>query len=512
MIHPHGTQIMPIQSLHKLPVQPSKLPPVVAKQPRRRSWFWWKVSAALLVVIISFIGLVGYRLLAAVNTTTNENKKVSVLTQLGHLVGNRDAMLKGEAEDRINILLLGIGGEGHEGALLTDTIILASVKPSTGQVSMLSIPRDLAVDLPQYGIRKINNANAFGKQINYVGGGEQLTVDVVSKITGQTIQYFGRIDFAGFKKIVDDLGGININVANAFTDYEYPNNNFGYQTITFKTGGQKMNGDLALKFARSRHGNNGEGSDFARSRRQQLILEGIRGKAFSLGTVINPVKIGSVLSSLGSHTRTNMEVWELLRLVRMVKSASGDAITNRVLDTGTDGPLKNTTGIDGAYLLEPKAGFQNFTAVKAIAAGIFDHAAIQQDAAEIVIVDASGVAGTGKKIADILETIGYAKPTVDASKPKNPLTTTLVIDQTGGMNPATFRTLRSYFGLYNQRTELTPLDIEGFLNVNGISNNNINAAANANLAPSTADAEIVIILGRDVTTAQLAKVKLSPST
>ena len=158
---------MPIQSLHTKRLPIPKEVPVVAPQPRRRSWFWWKIGIALFVVIIGFIGLVGYRLVAAVNTTTNDNKKVSVLTQIGNLVGNRDALLKGEAEDRVNILLLGIGGEGHEGALLTDTIILASVQPSTGKVSMLSIPRDLAVELPQYGIRKINNANAFGKQLDY---------------------------------------------------------------------------------------------------------------------------------------------------------------------------------------------------------------------------------------------------------------------------------------------------------------------------------------------------------
>lgn len=496
---------MPIQPLQtkSSPAQTSSEespPPAVRPKKRRSSWFWWKVSIALVLTLVVFAGALGYRILAAVNTTTNGNQRVSVLTQLGHLVANRDAQLKGEAQDRVNILLLGIGGAGHEGPLLTDTIILASVKPSTGSVSLLSIPRDLAVEIPPYGIRKINNANAFGKQLDYPGGGEQLVVDVVSRVMNQPIQYFARIDFSGFKEIVDNLGGINITVEKSFSDYEYPTNDFGYQTVTFKAGEQKMNGDTALKFVRSRHGNNGEGSDFARSRRQQLVLEAIRGKAFSLGTIINPVKIGSTLSSLGNHTRTNLEVWELLRLARLVKDATGSNLVSRVLDSSPTGPLKNTTGLDGAFLLEPKIGFQDFRAVKLIAQNVFDTDTIATEAATILIIDQTGKSGSGRLAAEILESAGYPEPSVQVNRDDQALATTAVIDDGSGRRPVTLRTLRTFFGL-TQAAGLDPFDLQTFL-----GNLNRNVPTNANV---DATANIIILLGQDFLTSAPANNILS---
>ncbi len=464
--------------------------PVRAQHTAKRSVYWWKISGALVGVIIVFVLLIGYRILSAVNTAGNGNKKISVFAQLGHLVSNRDAELRGESSDRINVLLLGIGGEGHDGPLLTDTIMVASIKPSTRQVALLSIPRDLAVDIPRYGVRKINSANAFGKDLNYPGGGEQFALDIVSKTLGIPIHYYARIDFAGFKEVIDALGGITINVERGFTDSQYPTANFGYQTVRFSSGAQHMSGATALTFVRSRHGTNGEGSDFARSRRQQLVLEGLRDKALSLGTIINPVKIGNVLGSLGNHTRTNLEVWEMLRLGRLASGVSKDDIITNVLDSSVPaGFLKNVTGIDGAFLLMPKDG--TFKAIQTFAKDLFLAQPLRQEDVRVVIRDETGRSGTAKAVGSSLESFGFPAPTIDTSARANADSVTSIIDYTNGQKAHALRVLQDYLGVtaISSKTLSSDAPLPSYFR-----NSNVNAKA----APSPETVDFVVTLGKDM--------------
>ncbi len=493
---------MPIPRLHKQQPSSPAPPPTEPVRPRT-SLYWWKIGGAFALALIGFVGLLGYRLLAAVNTTTDSNARVSVFTQIGRLVANRDAQLPGEGDDRINVLLLGIGGPGHEGPLLTDTIILASVKPSTGQIALLSIPRDLAVEIPGYGTRKINNANAFGKDIRYPGGGEQLTADLVEKITGQTVHHFVRIDFAGFADIVNNLGGITVSVERSFVDRQYPTANFGVETIRFTAGQQTMDGATALKFVRSRHGSNGEGSDFARSRRQQLVLEAIRDKAFSIGTILNPVKVGAVSSSLGSHTRTNLELWELLRLGKLVREGGADETISRVLESGPDGPLKEATGLDGAFLLLPKDG--TFETVKTIARNIFLEPELLKESARITIADATSRSGSGKSLADKLASLGLKSPTVDA-KPEAPQSSTRIYDYSRGEKAATVQVLETMLGVRSISNLPRLLDPHQLVNRGDVPN--VNLPPLPTPPPGT---DILIVIGQDYVKSLTSTRRLSPS-
>lgn len=450
-----------------------------------------------MAVLVTFIGLVGYRLLAAVNTTVDGNR-VSVLAQLGHIVANRDAQLNGESDDRINLLLLGIGGPGHEGPLLTDTIIVASLKPSSGQVALISIPRDLAVDIPRYGVRKLNNANAFGQDMQYPGGGELLTADIVARVTGLTIHYFGRIDFSGFTKIVDDLGSITLTVERSFVDREYPTEDFGYQTIAFTADSQTMDGATALKFVRSRHGNNGEGSDFARSRRQQLVLQALQDKIFSLGTIVNPVRIGNVLSSLGTHTRTNMEVWQLLRLAKLLRNVNAAAVTSHVIDSSPGGLLNVATGIDGAFLLVPKD--PSFAAVQAFTANIFSLTNYTEENARVVIRDASGRSGTAKTIAANLLSLGFPNVTIETNQTTARAATSQLIDYTNGGKPYTVHGLSSYLGMAVTSVG-SPLLNPGL--VPTLLNDNSNRSETT--LPAAPEADVLLIIGSDYRQIQTAK-------
>src|SRR5581483_1039257 len=176
--------------------------------------------------------------------------------------------------NRVNVLLLGYGGVGHDGALLTDSLMVLTYDRQTKKAAMISVPRDIWVRVPaspgdQGGFYKVNTAYAIGadddsfpnKQPQYkaaAGGGGNLAATVVGGILGMKIDYWVAVDFHAFKSMVDALGGVDVKVEKTFTDYEYPRNDdpsvdSSWMTVHFDAGEQHMNGERAIEFARSRH-------------------------------------------------------------------------------------------------------------------------------------------------------------------------------------------------------------------------------------------------------------------
>ncbi|MBU0964575.1 hypothetical protein KKC06_06065, partial [Patescibacteria group bacterium] len=137
---------------------------VYNKTPAKRNLsLLWRTLLVVLIISIGFgLGLITKAVLAVNSTNIESGQKIGFFEQIRHLISNPEDQIQGENEDRINILLTGIGGPGHQGAYLADTIIVASLKTSTNEVATLSIPRDLYVDIPEFGWRKINNSLAFG--------------------------------------------------------------------------------------------------------------------------------------------------------------------------------------------------------------------------------------------------------------------------------------------------------------------------------------------------------------
>ncbi len=218
-----------------------------------------------------------------------------------------------------NVLFLGMGGEGHDGALLTDTMILFSLNLKTDSVVMLSIPRDIWVASIE---AKINSAYMFGEN-REAGGGYAVIEDAVYEIIDMPIHYIISIDFASFQEIVDTLGGVDVNIDQAFTDEWYPiagkENDLcngdpeyrcRYETISFSAGSQHMDGVTALKFSRSRHANGDEGTDFARSQRQQKIISAIKEKLLSPEILLNPKKIIEIKNTGLKYVKLNKEITE----------------------------------------------------------------------------------------------------------------------------------------------------------------------------------------------------------
>src|SRR3990167_7145501 len=259
---------------------------------------------------------------------------------LFQLLFNRDISLKTN-DDHINVLLLGIGGKNHEGPNLTDTIIFTSLSTKGDKVTLVSIPRDLWVpDLNA----KINTAYSTGES-KRLGGGLVLSKAVVSKIMNQPINYVLRIDFDGFVKAVDLIGGLDINVERTFEDFPCR-----YFRVHFDKGQQHMDGKTALRFVRSRHGQGAEGSDFARSKRQEKIIKAFKDKVFSLQTLANPTKVISLYDILKGSIDTDVKDDELDDFIRLAGKMKTAKTENAVLDTG-DGKTKRP-----GLLINPQSG------------------------------------------------------------------------------------------------------------------------------------------------------------
>jgi len=339
-------------------------------QPKRKIWKY--IFLFLTLVILFYIGGKAYQVYSEKKTNPSQNittktRRPSFFTQLKNLILSKDRELEGENEDRINILLLGIGGEGHDGPYLADTIIILSLKPKEKQVAMLSIPRDLLVNIPNYNFAKINLVNAIG-ETRANGSGPAFTAEIISQMLNLPIHYYVRVDFSAFKELIDEVDDIDVSVDKNFTDYNYPTVDHKLQTISFEKGWQKMDGDAALKFARSRHGGNGEGSDFARSRRQQKILTALKNKIFSSSTLLYPWRIKNMMQNLNTNVVTNLEFWEITRFYKLAKELDYENMINRVLSNGPNQPLIDAQ-YNGSYVLETRTG--DFTELGRIAQNIF---------------------------------------------------------------------------------------------------------------------------------------------
>ncbi len=300
-----------------------------------------------------------------------------------------------KTEDRVNLLFLGIGGGKHDGPLLTDTIIYASIDPKLQKVTLVSIPRDLWLsDLKA----KINTAYGFGQE-RKKDGGLLLTKAAVEKMLNQPVDYILRIDFNGFVKAIDMVGGIDVNIERGFEDFEYPisgkeTDTCGftgeefekratqsavfeafpcrYETISFREGLEHMDGDTALKFVRSRHAKGSEGTDFARAKRQEIAIEAFKKKIFSLNTFLNPGRLMSLYNVFQDSIHTNIQSQEYDDFVKLAMKTK-DAQINNVIFFYSD-PYSEKQGIlinplpsadyDNQWVLIPRAGRENFSEIQ----------------------------------------------------------------------------------------------------------------------------------------------------
>lgn len=451
---------------------------IIEKPEKRHGWI--KGVIFVITTLIFLASLVLYIRVSATPLGATFND-ISWLAGIRHLFSNADRTSDIENRDRVNILLLGMGGEGHDGAYLTDTIIVASFKPTTKQVALVSIPRDLYVDLGSYGWRKINSANSYGETSDYPGGGSAFAAQTISDVIGQPIDYIVRVDFNGFKKLIDDLGGVDIDVQQAFTDQEYPDYEHGYQTISFNKGMQHMDGERALQYSRSRHGNNGQGSDFARSQRQMQILMAVKNKTLSAGTLLNPAKLNDLYNNITANIETNIKAFEALRFAQLGRNIKQSDIINKVIDNGPNGLLRSYISDTGAYVLTTKAA--DFSEIHNFFENIFVSTEVIEEQSKIILYNGTNVTGLATQTAQNLTESGYLVVMV-GNAPTRDWSQTMVYNLTTDNKTDSLEFLTST--LHAQSQTNLPFEVQEKL------------LQEPQLANGLADIDFVIILGSNI--------------
>ncbi len=235
-----------------------------------------------------------------------------------------------EKKERVTILLLGVDKrEGEHGPWRTDTMILGTIDPESKTAGMLSIPRDLWVPIPGSGESRINSANFIGDRDKYPGGGPALAKKTVEYNFGVPVHYYVLLDFDGFEKIIDTIGGIDINVERTLHDEQYPDPSPDdpnrVRTIHFEAGLQHMDGKAALEYARSRLST----SDFDRSHRQMQIILAVREQALRLNLI---PRVPELMVTLADIVQTDLQPGNIITLARLAGEIEQENLKSAIID------------------------------------------------------------------------------------------------------------------------------------------------------------------------------------
>jgi LCP family protein required for cell wall assembly len=331
---------------------------------------------------------------------------------------------------------------------------------------MISIPRDLVTPVSNW--EKVNSIDSYAEAKN-PGSGGAATAQAISQLFQIPIQYYVRVDFQGFVNIINELGGIQVNVENTLDDYSYPiigqEDNPDYYArfkhLHVDKGLQNMDGELALEYSRSRHAAGSEGSDFARARRQQLVLEAVKTKLLSAQTLLNPVTISKLVSEVNKNISTNLNSWEILRVWELFKDVDRSQIINKVFSDAPDGFLISGRGQDGAYILTPRSG--NFTQMRNFVSDIFtvgtstpattssspnsysSPVVTITDHATVLVMNGTWISGLASKTTVFLEQAGFKILKITNASARD-YKTSVVYDLTGGKKSSSLAALRKITG------------------------------------------------------------------
>jgi LCP family protein required for cell wall assembly len=367
-----------------------------------------------------------------------------------------------QSEQRVTLLVMGIDQRKGEAAgggnyFRTDTMILLSIDPVAKNAAMLSIPRDLWVELPDFGgginrYDRINTANVYGDVYDYPGGGAALAVRTTQLNLGIPVHYYLKLNFSAFEDFVDQLGGIDVVVPEDIYDPHYPSSDprtpYDEEVFQIKAGPQHLDGPTALKYARTRHT---PGSDFDRAKRQQQVLMAVRDRVTDLNMLPQLlIRVPDMVETFRDSVQTDLSINQLACLAQLAKEIPRDEIRSAVID---ERYTTNYTTPDGAQVLVPdraKLGellrtLYSATAVTPEATATLDPASqVQAERARIAVENGTLTAGLAKQMGEYLEGLGL-NVVVVANADRFDYPETLVIDYTG--KPYTTRYLAELFNV-----------------------------------------------------------------
>jgi len=283
------------------------------------------------------------------NTGSNsETPIVSVDEEPAPLISS-NALKPWSGKERVSILLLGIDQRcDEEGPTHTDSVMVLTIDPVGLSAGLLSLPRDLWVEIPDFGVDRINQANYLGEIYEYPGGGQALAVETVENLLGISIDYYVAVNFDAFIDVVDLIGGIDIDVPEAIDDPKYPDRCYGYDPFSIEAGEQHLSGEEALKYARTRAT---FGGDVDRANRQQAVMLAVRDRVLQLGELPQLVaQAPQIWQTTQKNVRTNLSLDEAIQLALLAQDIPRDSIYTAVLDYNY---VYNETTPDGRQVLVP---------------------------------------------------------------------------------------------------------------------------------------------------------------
>jgi LCP family protein required for cell wall assembly len=372
--------------------KPVKLPKI--KNPNKKKMTTkvkWLVSLSVILLLVGGGFYFGYgrlkSLAAKIGVDITPSSIVEVLTE------ENFELRKDPSNTFTNILAVGIDTRENELSLQnTDTVMIGSYNHKTNETVMFSIPRDTYVDFSN-GTRKFNRINAVYSiaEAREEGSGLESLKQVVEEYLGLEIQYYGMVDYQAFTQTVDILGGVTVDVENSFTDYHYPTGaktGVVVETIHFDKGIQSMDGETALKYSRSRHSlDNGEGSDFARAKRQQIVVSALKDALLSSETWLNPNKILDLLSTLGDNIKTSeMDLQDIKAGLELADQMRESEVYSFIFDP-TIGNGKVIFEDRTTWAIVPKLGAGNYTNTNEITMNILDNPSLYFDNSNIWVYD-----------------------------------------------------------------------------------------------------------------------------
>lgn len=351
--------------------------------------------------------------------------------------------------DRVTVLLLGIDRRAGETdrAYRTDSMMLVSVDPVAKSAVILSIPRDLWVEIPGYANDTINTANFTGDAYQYPGGGPALAVKTVEHNLGVTINYYVRLDFTAFEALVDAIGGIEVDNPADIADPWYPDGSYGYEPFYLPAGRQNLNGHDALRYARTRH----ESSDVERASRQRQVVMAVRDKVVDLKMLPELIlKAPALYQTLNESIQTDLTLDQIVSLALLAPDIPRANVTQAGIDYQY---VLDYTTPEGRQVLVPlrdkirELRDQLFTSSAPFSPrGQDDPAQMQAEAAQVEVLNGAGVEGLARSTSEWLQSQGVAVARYDTAD-RSDYANSVIIDYTG--NPATTRYLARVFNVTN---------------------------------------------------------------
>lgn len=381
------------------------------RTPRRKSGGMVYFLLAMVLLLVAGVVYVGVNVVGAINRTIT-----TVIKTPPPVTGTPQPTPP--PGDPINILLIGVDRRDGDTNTLNDVNILVHVDPQRRFASMLSIPRDTRVYIPDYGSDRINAAFNVGQNAHSTEGGGPVWVKrTVEQFLGVRVHYYALVNFRGFERIVDFLGGITVDVSTPLVDNEYPTENYGYTRVYIPAGLQHMDGSTALKYARSRHAD----SDIYRNQRQQQVLLAIRDSVLQRDVLSYLGELDMVLNQFAEAFETDMPLDAIIALGQLAPKIEREKISSYGLGLGC------VYEISGTYILEP-----DMRCVEEIVRDMqLDPSMrnLREEAAQIEVLNGTlTCAGCAGSTSDYLRVRGFTILTYGNAENPGYYTNTLILD------------------------------------------------------------------------------------